>query len=40
MVAERLGVAPDEMEGGHFPMLSRPQELADRLERYSRSAAK
>ncbi|MFG2827499.1 alpha/beta hydrolase [Streptomyces sp. NPDC048434] len=40
VVAERLGVAPDEMEGGHFPMLSRPVELADRLERYSRSAAK
>lgn len=39
VVAERLGVAPDEMEGGHFPMLSRPAELADRLEDYSRSAA-
>lgn len=39
VVAERLGVAPDEMDGGHFPMLSRPVELADRLERYSRSAA-
>lgn len=27
------------MDGGHFPMLSGPGELADRLERYSRSAA-
>lgn len=39
VVTERLGAAPDEMEGGHFPMLSRPAELADRLERYSRTAA-
>ncbi|MGW7579373.1 alpha/beta fold hydrolase [Streptomyces sp. NPDC054765] len=38
VVTERLGVVPDEMEGGHFPMLSRPVELADRLERYSRTA--
>lgn len=37
VVADRLGTAPDEMEGGHFPMLSRPAELADRLERYSRT---
>lgn len=38
MVAERLGVVPDEMPGGHFPMLSRPADLADRLERYGRTA--
>jgi pimeloyl-ACP methyl ester carboxylesterase len=26
-----FGVEPIEMEGGHFPMLERPSELADRL---------
>lgn len=40
VVADRLGMAPDEMEGGHFPMLSRPAELADRLERYGRTATR
>jgi len=34
VVAERLGVEPDEMPGGHMAMLSRPRELADRLEAY------
>jgi pimeloyl-ACP methyl ester carboxylesterase len=29
---ERLGAAPDEIAGGHCPALSRPRELADRLE--------
>jgi hypothetical protein len=28
---ERLGLATDEMAGGHLPMLSRPRELAERL---------
>lgn len=28
---ERLGIAVDEMAGGHMPMLSRPNELATRL---------
>jgi hypothetical protein len=32
VVRERLGIAPDEIGGGHCPALSRPQELADRLE--------
>jgi pimeloyl-ACP methyl ester carboxylesterase len=32
---ERLGTVPDEMEGGHTPALSRPRELADRLEAYA-----
>ncbi len=27
---ERLGIVPDEIDGGHTPALSRPQELADR----------
>lgn len=39
VAAERLGVVPDEMAGGHFPMLSRPVEPADRLEGYGRATA-
>ena len=34
VVRERLGVVPDEMDGGHLPALSRPIELVDRLEAY------
>jgi pimeloyl-ACP methyl ester carboxylesterase len=34
VVRERLGFAPDEMPGGHLLALSRPRELADRLEAY------
>ena len=29
VVAERLGVVPDEIEAGHCVALSRPRELAD-----------
>ncbi len=38
---ERLGVEADEMDGGHYITLSRPRELAERLDGYvrSRSAA-
>ncbi|MDL4816476.1 alpha/beta fold hydrolase [Actinomadura opuntiae] len=32
---ERLGITPDEMDGGHTPALSRPRDLADRLEAYA-----
>jgi pimeloyl-ACP methyl ester carboxylesterase len=32
---ERLGIVPDEIEGGHTPALSRPRELAARLEAYA-----
>ncbi|MEU8244328.1 alpha/beta hydrolase [Actinoplanes missouriensis] len=32
---ERLGVVPDEIPGGHTPALSRPRELAERLEAYA-----
>ncbi len=32
---ERLGITPDEIDGGHTPALSRPTELADRLEAYA-----
>jgi pimeloyl-ACP methyl ester carboxylesterase len=31
---ERLGIAADELPGGHLLALSRPGDLADRLERY------
>ena len=31
---ERLGIEPDEMPGGHYVAISRPKELADRLEGY------
>ena len=31
---ERLGFTPEEIPGGHFPMLGHPVELADRLEAY------
>jgi pimeloyl-ACP methyl ester carboxylesterase len=34
VVRERLGIEPDEIDGGHCPALSRPKELADRLEAY------
>jgi len=34
VVRERLGIAPDEIDGGHYVALSRPRELADRLEAY------
>jgi pimeloyl-ACP methyl ester carboxylesterase len=34
VVRERLGITPDEIDGGHLPALSRPRELVDRLEAY------
>jgi len=34
VVRDRLGIAPDEIDSGHSPALSRPAELADRLEGY------
>jgi len=36
VVRERLGIEPDEIDGGHTPALSRPAELAERLEGYRR----
>jgi pimeloyl-ACP methyl ester carboxylesterase len=36
---DRLGVACDEMDGGHMPMLSRPVELAERLVGYAEATA-
>lgn len=37
VVKERLGITPDEMDSGHLPALSRPQELVERLEAYRMS---
>lgn len=34
VVRDRLGITPDEIESGHTPALSRPKELAERLEDY------
>lgn len=35
VVKERLGIAPDELDSGHCPALSRPHELAALLEQYT-----
>jgi hypothetical protein len=37
VVRERLGIAPDEIDGGHCVALSRPKELAKRLDEYRAS---
>lgn len=34
VVRDRLGITPDEIDSGHCPALSRPREIADRLEKY------
>jgi hypothetical protein len=34
VVKDRLGITPDEIEGGHLPALARPRELVARLEQY------
>jgi pimeloyl-ACP methyl ester carboxylesterase len=34
VVGERLGLVPDEMNGGHLPALGHPDELVAWLERY------
>jgi pimeloyl-ACP methyl ester carboxylesterase len=38
VVQERLGFAPDEMDGGHLVALSRPEELVRRLEDFRTAA--
>src|SRR6266508_18060 len=38
-VQERLGITADEIDGGHSPALSRPKELAERLEAYAAEAS-
>lgn len=35
VVADRLGIVPDEMDSGHCPMLGHPAELARRLDAYA-----
>jgi|SRR5690625_2296856 len=35
LARERLGVTPDEVDGGHLAMLSRPAQIADLLDRYA-----
>jgi pimeloyl-ACP methyl ester carboxylesterase len=35
LVRQRLGITPDEIDGGHCPFLSRPAELAARLAAYA-----
>jgi pimeloyl-ACP methyl ester carboxylesterase len=35
---ERLGIEADEMDGGHYVSLSRPRELAERLDAYASGA--
>ena len=34
VVQDRLAITPDEIDGGHCVTLSRPRELADRLESF------
>ena len=34
VAADRLGITPDEIDGGHSVALSRPRQLADRLTAY------
>jgi len=36
VVRDRLGIEPDEIDGGHCPALARPKELADRLEAFQK----
>lgn len=38
VAAARLGITPDEIEGGHAVALSHPKQLADRLTAYLRPA--
>ena len=38
VVRERLGITPDEIDGSHCVYLSRPAELAERLDSYVTSA--
>jgi pimeloyl-ACP methyl ester carboxylesterase len=39
LVAERLGITPDEITASHCVALSRPKELADLFERYASQAS-
>ncbi len=35
---QRLGITPDEIDGGHCAALSRPKDLADMLDSYTNTA--
>lgn len=35
LVRQRLGIVPDEMDGGHLPALAHPEVLAERLAAYA-----
>jgi pimeloyl-ACP methyl ester carboxylesterase len=35
VIAERLGLVPEEIDAGHLPALSRPDDLAALLLRYA-----
>jgi pimeloyl-ACP methyl ester carboxylesterase len=35
LARDRLGITPDQMPGGHLLALSRPTEVAERLEGYA-----
>jgi pimeloyl-ACP methyl ester carboxylesterase len=37
VVTDRLGIVPDEIDGGHLPAFGRPDELVERLEAYRTS---
>ena len=37
VVKDRLGIVPDEIDGGHLPAFGRPAELVERLEAYRTS---
>jgi hypothetical protein len=39
LARNRLGITADEIDGGHTPALSRPRELAERLEEFRSEAA-
>jgi pimeloyl-ACP methyl ester carboxylesterase len=38
VIADRLGLTPDEIDTGHLPALSRPDDLAALLLRYAAAA--
>jgi pimeloyl-ACP methyl ester carboxylesterase len=40
VVRDRLGITPDEIDSGHTPALSRPLDLAERLESYRVATAR
>ena len=40
IVRDRLGITPDEIDGGHLPALAHPHQLVERLESYRPSPAR